>query len=363
MDTLLTGNFLRDGEDLRITSQLIDVKTQNILWKGAFDLKYDKLLTVQDSVAQQIVKGLQLSLSPKEVESLRPEKPVDPLAYEYYLRGVDLYAQNEFPMAIKMLRRSAAIDPSYSPTWAHLGRSLTANASFELGGRDEYREAQAAYEKALSLQPAPIEASIYMANLFTDTGQVERAVPLLREALKNKPEPRGSSLGVGLRVPVRGDVERVGGGMRAGASTRPGRQAQQFGAQCLPLPWPIRPVSAEPAQGQRFGADSLLPRLRRISSEEAGGGGQEFRCCFRTAAFAATGENRQGAERGDSTAGRSGGSKCCGRPKARSPRAGRATRRRCTRSPRRTRCWETGHRRCGRCERVSRAGSFPILIW
>ena len=187
VDTVLTGNFLRDGEDLRITSQLIDVKTQNILWKGAFDLKYDKLLTVQDSVAQQIVKGLQLSLSPREVESLRPEKPVDPMAYEYYLRGVDLYAQNEFPMAIKMLRKSAGIDPGYSPTWAHLGRSLTANASFELGGREEYREAQAAYEKALSLHPAPIEASIYMANLFTDTGQVERAVPLLREALKTNP--------------------------------------------------------------------------------------------------------------------------------------------------------------------------------
>ena len=57
VDTLLTGKFLRDGEDLRITSQLIDVKTQNILWKGAFDLKYDKLLTVQDSVAQQIEYG------------------------------------------------------------------------------------------------------------------------------------------------------------------------------------------------------------------------------------------------------------------------------------------------------------------
>jgi tetratricopeptide (TPR) repeat protein len=68
-----------------------------------------------------------------------------------------------------------------------LGRSLTANASFELGGREEYREARAAYEKALSLQPAPIEAQVYMANLFTDTGQVERAVPLLRDALKTNP--------------------------------------------------------------------------------------------------------------------------------------------------------------------------------
>jgi TolB-like protein/Flp pilus assembly protein TadD len=187
VDTLLTGNFLRDGSDLRITSQLIDVKTQNILWKGAFDVKFDRLLTVQDNVARQIVKGLQLSLSARELESLRPENPIAPLAYEYYLRGVDLYSQAEFAMATRMLKKSAEIDPSYSLTWAHLGRALTANASFELGGREQYREAQAAYEKALSLHPAPIEASVYMANLFTDTGQPERAVPLLRKALKANP--------------------------------------------------------------------------------------------------------------------------------------------------------------------------------
>ena len=48
-------------------------------------------------------------------------------------------------------------------------------------------EAQAAYEKALSFHPVPIEAAIFMANLFTDTGQVERAEPLLREALKTNP--------------------------------------------------------------------------------------------------------------------------------------------------------------------------------
>jgi TolB-like protein len=56
VDTLLTGTFLRDGEDLRIGYQLIDVKTENLLWKGAFDLKYDKLLTVQDTVASQVIR-------------------------------------------------------------------------------------------------------------------------------------------------------------------------------------------------------------------------------------------------------------------------------------------------------------------
>jgi tetratricopeptide (TPR) repeat protein len=90
-------------------------------------------------------------------------------------------------MAIRMLRKSAEIDPAYALTWAQLGRSLTASASFELGGREEYREARAAYEKALSLQPAQLDTIIYTANLLTDTGKVEQALPLLREAMKTNP--------------------------------------------------------------------------------------------------------------------------------------------------------------------------------
>ena len=187
VNTLLTGNYIRDGDDLRITAQLIDATTQNLLWKGAFDVQYQKLLSVHDSVAQNIIRGLELSLSPLEAERLKPEAQVDPRAYDLYLRGVDLYARNEFRAAIDNLRKSADIDPSFALTWAELGRAHTANASFEFGGREEYRQAQAAYEKALSLRPMLLEARIYMANLLTDTGRVERAVPLLRSVLEENP--------------------------------------------------------------------------------------------------------------------------------------------------------------------------------
>lgn len=187
VDTLLISNFIRDGQDLRVTSQLIDVKSEKILWRSAIDVKYEKLLIVQDEVARQIIKGLELNLSPSEVARLKPDQPVDPLAYEYYLRGVDLYARNDSLMALKMLEKSAELAPNYALTWAHLGRAYAANGSFQFGGREQYRKAEAAYEKALSLQPEQIEAHIYIANLFTDTGRVELAVPLLREALKTNP--------------------------------------------------------------------------------------------------------------------------------------------------------------------------------
>jgi TolB-like protein len=191
VDTLLTGNFIRDGDQLRITYQLIDVKTDRILGEDTIDLKLDKLLTVQDNVAQEIIKGLQLDLTPSEVELIKSDEPIQPLAYEYYLRGVDLVGSHDYLLAIKMLEKSAAIDPNHALTWAYLGQSYNSAAAFKFGGREQYRKAEAAYERALELRPTQLETRMFFANLLIDTGKVERAVPMLRDELKNNPKPAG----------------------------------------------------------------------------------------------------------------------------------------------------------------------------
>jgi serine/threonine-protein kinase len=185
--TLLTGTFIKDGDDLRITTQLIDVKPDKILWQDSFDTKFDKLLTVQDRVSEQIIQGLQLTLSPAEAKKLKPQAPINPNAYEYYLRGVDLYSLNDFLAAIAMLEKSTSIEPGYAPAWAYLGRAYATNASLQFGGHEHYGRAQAAFEKAIALDPALVAPRVYMANLLTDTGRVERSVPLLREAIQNSP--------------------------------------------------------------------------------------------------------------------------------------------------------------------------------
>jgi len=184
VDTLLTGSFIRDGDNLRVTYQLVDAKTEKILGQGVIDLKYDNLLTVQDRVTSQLISELQLSLSPSEEERLKPENPVSPLAYEYFLQGLDFHGQHKFPLAIKMLEKSTEIDPNYAPAWAYLGASYTSDAAFEFGGREQYRRAQAAYERALAIRPNLLDAQMFLANLLVDTGKVEQAVPLLRKALK-----------------------------------------------------------------------------------------------------------------------------------------------------------------------------------
>jgi DNA-binding winged helix-turn-helix (wHTH) protein/TolB-like protein len=187
VDTLLTGTFIHEGDDVRITYQLIDVKTDKILGRDRIDLKYDRLTTVQDLVAHRVVQGLALSLPSSEAAQLHAPGSLDALAYEYYLRGVDRLASHDFPTAVEMLERSTQIDPGYAPAWAYLGQAYNSRASFQLGGREQYEKAKEAFQRALLLQPKQVEARIFLANFLIDTGQVEKAVPLLRDAEHDSP--------------------------------------------------------------------------------------------------------------------------------------------------------------------------------
>jgi serine/threonine protein kinase/tetratricopeptide (TPR) repeat protein len=187
VNTILTGSFLKDGDNLRINAQLVDLRPMRIIWDDTIDIQYQNLLTVQDRVSQKIISGLELSLAPAEGARLNADHAISQSAYERYLRGVNDYASDDFDHAIEELEQSAAMEPNYALTWAHLGRAYTTNAGLQFGGREEYRKAQTAYEKALALNPDLIEAKIYEANLLTDTGRAEQAIPLLRAALAANP--------------------------------------------------------------------------------------------------------------------------------------------------------------------------------
>jgi DNA-binding winged helix-turn-helix (wHTH) protein/TolB-like protein len=187
VDTLLTGAYVKEGNDLRINVELIDVKNDATLWNKEINIKYDRLLTVQDQVSQQIIGGLQVNLSSAEAELFNRDSPTNPDAYEKFLRGVDHYQTNRFKTSLELLEKSVELNPDFALAWAHLGRAYSANAAFQLGGEPSYKKALACYDRALKLNPEQIEAHIYKANLLTDTGRAGEAIPSLREVLKTNP--------------------------------------------------------------------------------------------------------------------------------------------------------------------------------
>ena len=66
VDAILTASFLRAGDRLRVTAQLLDVRTGEILWSERIDADASDIIAVQDTMVQQIVEGLRLELSPAE---------------------------------------------------------------------------------------------------------------------------------------------------------------------------------------------------------------------------------------------------------------------------------------------------------
>ena len=106
-----------------------------------------------------------------------------------------------------MLEKSAELGPNYALTWAYLGASYTSAAAFQFGGREQYHQAQAAYERALAIQPGQLEAQIFLANLLVDTGKVEQAVPLLRDALKTNPNHAAAHWELGYAYRFAGMLE------------------------------------------------------------------------------------------------------------------------------------------------------------
>jgi len=81
-------------------------------------------------------KDLELNLSQSEAARIKPDAPVNPLAYDYYLRGVDLLGQHNFTWRSRCWRNLPRSIPATPPASAYLGASYNSDAAFELGGHE-----------------------------------------------------------------------------------------------------------------------------------------------------------------------------------------------------------------------------------
>ena len=119
---------------------------------------------------------------------MRTDVPANPLAYQYYLRSLSHphgYAGSE--LAFPLLEKCIALDPGYAPAWAALGERRETAAVYALGGAEKVKEAEQAFAKALSMNGRLLDALSGLARLYTDVGQSDKAIGLLRTALEINP--------------------------------------------------------------------------------------------------------------------------------------------------------------------------------
>jgi TolB-like protein len=157
VSNIVEGSVRRDREQVRVTAQLVRVADGFHIWSETYDRKLESVFALQDEIAQRIGAALKLSLGFSPPVAARA--PIDPEAYDEYLKGRALLRQrSDLPSAIAHLKAAVAKAPEFAAAWSSL--SLTYEVSFWYTERmtaafqaDLLAGQSAAAERAAALEP------------------------------------------------------------------------------------------------------------------------------------------------------------------------------------------------------------------
>ncbi len=187
VDTILSGSYLKAGEMFRVNVQLVDVSKNEILWQERMDMKFDNVIALQDRICEELIRGLRLKVTTGEQEAIKRDEARNPMAYEFYLRGLAYGATpGEHRQAIAMLEASVGLDPSYAPAWASLaGRYL--NARVHLRDETMLDKAETAARKAMEINPQLPTAFFWLAVFYGEKGDMKSALGICKQLLQAAP--------------------------------------------------------------------------------------------------------------------------------------------------------------------------------
>lgn len=216
VDAILTASFLRAGDRLRVTTQLLDVRTEQILWSERIDADASDIISVQDTMVQKIVEGLRLELSPAEKIELARGTTSDSGASEEYLRGRNCLGQfiyhtvarEHVVSAIEHFQRAIELDPGFALAFSGLGSCYVNRVLKGLGEAGDYDKAQKAFNQALELDPKLLEARMHMVFIYLNHGEKPKAREEVARLRVEYPNDVGVHFVRGYLARLDGEYER-----------------------------------------------------------------------------------------------------------------------------------------------------------
>jgi TolB-like protein/Flp pilus assembly protein TadD len=156
VDAVVEGSALRAGDQVRITTQLVQANPERNLWSESYQRDLRDVLTLQGDVARAITGEIRIKVTPQEYARLASRRPVNPEAYQAYLKGGYFAAKrtpNDIRKAIEFFQHAIEIDPNYAMGYVGLANSyLMASGGYGvLKSAESFSKGEAAARKALEL--------------------------------------------------------------------------------------------------------------------------------------------------------------------------------------------------------------------
>jgi len=184
---VLEGSVRRAGNRLRITAQLIDSASDHHLWAERYDRELEDVFAVQDEVARQVSKALEVALTPREREYNPRPYTDNQEAYDYFLRGRATamgFTKEKNAEARKLFERAIELDSSFAAAYALLAQAHWRD--YRNQWTDDSQPLELAFEtakKAVALNDSLPLPHIFLAWVLVSRRQYEEAIAEARRAI------------------------------------------------------------------------------------------------------------------------------------------------------------------------------------
>ncbi|HUH32375.1 MAG TPA: tetratricopeptide repeat protein, partial [Daejeonella sp.] len=167
VSTVLEGSVRKQGNRLRITTQLINVEDGFHIWSERYDREMEDIFAIQDEIALAITEKLKVTLLGNDRERITKTYTQNPEAYQLYLQGRFYWnRRNEEGMkaAIRLFEKALEKDPDYALAWTGLADTYSLMGEYtNISRRDLHPKQMAAVNRALEIDPDLGEAHISLA--------------------------------------------------------------------------------------------------------------------------------------------------------------------------------------------------------
>jgi eukaryotic-like serine/threonine-protein kinase len=189
VSSIVTGHFLKAGDQLQVTLEAIDVDTNQAVWRDTLTVAGQNMIAMREQVLSRIGSGLVPALRPAADTSQTGSQPKNEEAYDLFLRSTAVpHEPAPNKEAIRMLERAVGLDPTYAPAWDALGLRYYYDSQYAHGGEDAFDRSTAAHERATVLDPDLIPAAVNLTENHVERGELEKAYTEATELVKRRPD-------------------------------------------------------------------------------------------------------------------------------------------------------------------------------
>ncbi len=194
---LLDGSVRKDGDQVRISTELVDASDGFRVWSETYDRRLENIFAIQTEIAEAIADALRIPLGLAQEELVLPTLDMD--AYDLYLSGRAAMRRRGPGVgeAVQLFEAAVARDSMWAPAWAALAESYAINPLYTgLGGEStdstfwaqSLAAAESAARRALELDPMNASALVALGGVHRDRWEWEEGERELLRALEIDPD-------------------------------------------------------------------------------------------------------------------------------------------------------------------------------